>query len=163
MFKFNLASFDVREEYLLEIKQGDVVFDPAFIIDDVLRIKVILTKDKDNSVIAEGEIKGDILLKCGRCLEDYKKSIDINFATVYKGKKVYTKEDEESGYNIYKNNEIDMYNYIRDTLILEIPIKLVCRDDCKGLCPVCGKNLNNQICDCVRQSRFRILDDFKLK
>ncbi len=163
MFKFNLASFDVREEYFLEIKQGDVVFDPALIIGDVLKIKVVLTKDKDNSVIAEGGIKGDILLKCGRCLEDYKKLIDINFATVYKGKKAYTKEDEESGYNIYKNNEIDMYDYIRDTLILEIPIKLVCREDCKGLCPVCGKNLNKQKCDCARQSRFNIFEDLKLE
>jgi len=161
MFKFNLASFDIREEYSLNIKQGEVAFDPAFIIDDILKINIVLTKDKDKSVIVEGDVKGNIILKCGRCLENFKKPIDINFATVYKEKQAFTEEDEESGYNLYKNNEIDTYNYIRETLILEMPIKLICKEDCKGLCPVCGKNLNNQKCDCPRESHFHIFENLK--
>ena len=148
MFKINLASFDSVKEIEYELKKNDISFESALEFEDGLKLSIVLTKDKSDTVIVEGRINGNIISTCSRCLEEHKGKISTSFAVVYKEKSVFSDDDEESESYYYENNSLDLYDYIRDTMILEIPIKPVCSVECKGLCSNCGKNLNKEKCEC---------------
>jgi uncharacterized protein len=62
-----------------------------------------------------------------------------------------TRDSDDPDYRIVSPSdvEIDFTADIRDAIILAIPIKILCREDCKGLCPQCGQNLNSETCNCV--------------
>ena len=74
---------------------------------------------------------------CMRCLEDarYPVTIDVREVDQPSGG-----EELESPY--LDGDELDLHAWARDSLVLELPTQIVCRDDCKGICPICGENLN---------------------
>jgi uncharacterized protein len=146
MFKINLASFDVRKEFFFEVDKSEISFEKGIELEGVMKLELTLTKDKDTTVIIEGRMDGIIKTTCSRCLEGYTAPVAVGFAVIFKDKKAMTDDDRDSGVYGYANHEIDLYPYLRETMILEFPVKPLCRDDCRGLCPVCGKNLNNETC-----------------
>jgi uncharacterized protein len=61
------------------------------------------------------------------------------------------------------SNIIDLNDFVMEFLELEVPIRYLCNEDCKGLCPKCGKNLNEGECDCPKKEKnpaFKVLDNF---
>ncbi|MDD2499121.1 MAG: DUF177 domain-containing protein, partial [Desulfitobacteriaceae bacterium] len=62
-----------------------------------------------------------------------------------------TATNEEEIY-FYEGDKIDILPQVLQTILLELPMKVLCREDCKGLCPVCGTNLNIKECRCERES-----------
>jgi uncharacterized protein len=158
MFKINLGSFDDRQEFTFELKKSDVSFEEIS-YEDGMYISVTLTKDSEGSVVAEGHIEGMVLLTCGRCLEEIKLPIDTDFVTIYKEKSSITEEDEEADVLPYDRNILDLTECLRDTLLLEIPLKPICDEKCLGLCPVCGANQNKEKCGCDKT--IKIDDTFK--
>lgn len=109
-------------------------------------------------VKAQGEIKnysGYVLLKakinleakvvCARCNTNF----DTNSAFSIEQKltdKLENKDNDE--YILIENGVFDEAEFIKDSLILELPSKFLCNEDCMGLCPRCGKNLNKSPCSC---------------
>ena len=103
-------------------------------------------------------LNGDIAAlqtgECDRCLQPTEKSIERDFAVYYR---VGIAEEDSDGEDA-GNDEVRMIapeessivldDDIRQTLHLQIPMKNLCSEDCKGLCPQCGKNLNNEQCEC---------------
>jgi uncharacterized protein len=77
------------------------------------------------------------------------------------------KEDEEdANFSFYKGAEIDLGEILREHLALEIPIRYLCSESCKGLCPQCGQNLNSAACSCVPikgDPRLAVLKEFLKK
>ena len=114
---------------------------------------------------AEGFVVLDI--PCDRCLEPVEMNIDFNVDDVIEFNKTDSDEEQEEkdyidGYNL------DVDRLIFGELLVSIPGKILCREDCKGLCPVCGTNLNVAECGCdrdvldPRMSVFKdILNNFK--
>jgi uncharacterized protein len=151
MFKINLASFDVRKELFFEADKSEISFDEGIELIDTMKVELTLTKDAQTAVIVEGRMDGNVRMTCGRCLEDFIAPVTVGFAVIYKDKENVTEDDRDSGVYEYENNEIDLYPYLRETMILELPVKPVCSDDCKGLCPVCGKNMNETECKCEKE------------
>ena len=89
---------------------------------------------------------------CDRCLEPSSGEIVCDF-------------DEEIDDDDITDNVVDITELVRDTFLASLPIQNLCREGCKGLCPVCGKNLNNGKCECDRLNvdpRLATLKDFKL-
>jgi Predicted metal-binding, possibly nucleic acid-binding protein len=75
-----------------------------------------------------------------------------------------TEEDLEFG--SYQNEEIDLAGLLGEEIRLALPIRFLCKEDCKGLCPKCGANLNEGPCPCPKYkegSPFAVLKDFTLK
>ena len=151
MFKINLASFDARKEFFFEADKSEISFDKGIELIDTMKVELTLTKDAQTAVIVEGRMDGNVKMNCGRCLKDFIAPVTVGFAVIYKDKNSMTEDDRESGVYEYENNEIDLYPYLRETMILELPVKPVCSDDCKGLCPVCGRNLNEETCNCEKK------------
>ncbi len=111
--------------------------------DGDIEIEGTYVTDKDN-VYIDSKLRFDIIFKCARCLEDVKKSFNIRcMASFY-----LEGESVEEGYYPYSNNFIDMTEPAMQEIILNLPTRVLCKEDCKGLCQVCGTNLNNSNCDC---------------
>ena len=82
----------------------------------------------------------DALLRgpCMRCLEDAGRTVAIDVREVDQP----GADDEELESPYLDGDELDVGAWARDALVLELPAQIVCSDECKGLCPVCGENLN---------------------
>lgn len=101
--------------------------------------------------IVKGEIKTVMDLECSRCLEKFKYNINANFKLIYIKDKIskYGEINKEEMDEItFTEDILNVDDDVRQTIILEIPMKPVCKETCKGLCPNCGKNLNFERCNC---------------
>lgn len=56
--------------------------------------------------------------------------------------------DDDMGISYIENDEIDLHEMVRQEVELELPVRIICKQDCKGLCPECGEDLNEGICEC---------------
>jgi uncharacterized protein len=83
-------------------------------------------------VVVTGHVSTKMRFTCGRCLESYEKPYEADFQQVFSS----------------DLKEIDLANDIQEVVYIDLPINPVCREDCKGLCPVCGKNRNELACKC---------------
>jgi uncharacterized protein len=76
-----------------------------------------------------------------------------------------TLDDGATSTGTYSGDEIDLSELLRESLLLELPMRPLCSDDCVGLCSVCGKNLNQGPCGCVHDDvdpRWAVLKDLKV-
>lgn len=82
--------------------------------------------------------------ECVRCLSSIDQSLDIDFTELY----AFTPRSvTESGLLLPEDSHIDLAPLVREYMLLEIPISPLCRPECKGLCLVCGENLNESACN----------------
>ena len=102
----------------------------------------------------EGVLGVDAELTCSRCLKSFRSPIEKEFAVDYQPDPV-VKEGEEfslsyTDLNIgfYRDQRLDLSALISEQVVLEIPMKPVCQEECKGLCDQCGADLNERDCDC---------------
>ena len=87
--------------------------------------------------------------RCDRCLGTFEKAYDVPLEHIL----VNTLEDEENDdYILLDQYQLDLADLTMADILLELPYKSLCREDCRGLCPMCGKNLNEGLCGCTRQS-----------
>lgn len=123
------------------------------------------------TVIIKGNLSATIDVYCSRCLEETNLPIGGDFAYTLVPAKAETKEDlelkaEELEISHYDGDFIDFTPIIYEQIILQIPIKALCKENCKGLCLHCGINLNASSCDChldFVDDRMAVLKNFKVK
>lgn len=97
----------------------------------------------------QGVIKTSGTYSCGRCLEQFCTDIEVAFSENYLAA---GSEAEGEDALFYEGDEIDITDLVRESILLAEPLKIVCKEECKGLCPVCGTNLNATACSCDRDS-----------
>ena len=105
------------------------------------------------SVFFAGTLDVDLETPCSRCLETANLSLKADFnytllpeVTTGKEKIELSTEDLDVGY--YAGEIIDLTPVIFEQIMLQIPMKVLCKDSCMGICPLCGINLNMEKCDC---------------
>lgn len=109
---------------------------------------------RGEEVRIQGDIQGRVALQCSRCLINFQKELSLNIDLLYHPAAEVAKEEtcevsrDEINIGFYSNDELDITQVIREQLILNLPIKALCDETCKGLCPVCGADLNLQRCEC---------------
>jgi len=143
------------------------------VVNIVSPLKGELRIDKvGKEVIIKGFYDTSIELVCSRCLNTFKKEsshdIFITFRPLseLKGDEVYELHDEELEVDFYSGDEIDLDSLIEEEIILSIPMKPLCHEDCKGLCPRCGSDMNITSCGCssfIIDERFEVLKKFLKK
>jgi len=94
-------------------------------------------------LLVQGTFSGGIPLECVRCLNEFNKLLQWSLTELYAFNE---KSVSDSGLIIPEDAQIDLESLIREYALLEVPIKPLHDPDCKGLCPVCGQDLN--IADC---------------
>ncbi|MBI5099264.1 MAG: DUF177 domain-containing protein [Nitrospirae bacterium] len=117
-------------------------------------IKVFRFKKR---VLIEGTAKISVALKCGRCLKEALLPFDIAFKEEYipaediRGEIEQELSDRDLDLGFYSNDELDIKEIVKEQVLLSVPMKPLCRDDCRGLCLVCGKDLNEGACNCRKE------------
>lgn len=145
---------DFSEEYCLD--DGLLPYPNAKLLKVVLDCVVTFNKP---DVRVKGEITCFVDGYCDRCLDKVVKQIVLPFdQTFYKDS-----SDEVDNY-VYLDSRLDATKAVCDEIVLSIPSSLLCNDDCKGLCPKCGANLNEKQCGCdtSRENAFSVLKNLKL-
>lgn len=156
MLKFDIS--DLEEEIEVEFDESpeDLGFqDELQFVDRVkgrLRLSRVL-----GGIEAKGEVRTEVYLECARCLDTFIYPIRSSFDVIFKrgGEPVQTREeialkDEEMRFSFFQGNFIDIGDEIRQDIIVSIPIKPLCKENCKGLCPRCGGKIDTGECRCPR-------------
>ncbi len=102
---------------------------------------------------------------CGRCLEPFIKTETAVLSGQLVRQQDDILEDEIEEAIHYEDDEIDLTEDIINTIVLSLPMKPLCSEECKGMCPRCGANLNKEKCDCVVEDidpRLAILKDLMI-
>jgi uncharacterized protein len=96
---------------------------------------------------ARGQVRADAGMTCDICLDPYTTHFEESFEVIVeKREESQDTEDEEIIAIPLKALAINFNDYLRDQLLLAVPIQKRCKPDCKGLCPVCGANQNREVC-----------------
>ncbi len=140
---------------------GDAGFDFPTPVDYELAVRKF-----ENGARVEGPIACTLSLVCGRCLEDFpfriQTSLDVELV-----RKVPVSDSEleltDADMDVYyfEGDEIDLASLVYEEVLLNIPMKPLCREDCKGLCDLCGKNRNIEACGCDKVSHTLLEEKLK--
>lgn len=117
-----------------------------------------------------GEIKAKISATCDRCLNEVTIPVQIPFDLFYApaepgGGAAGERElfERDLDFAVYKNDQIDLDELVLEQMELSLPSRVLCREECRGLCPQCGADLNIEKCECKPEidPRWRALADLK--
>ena len=125
-FNFDYDKMRLGEDLTVETFKGTVCFDRT-----------------QQGLLLQGEFGAEAALECVRCLEIFSQPLKWSFVDLYAFEK---RNITDSGLLVPEDAQIDLEPLLREYALLEFPISPVCKPDCKGLCPVCGENLNQTDC-----------------
>jgi DUF177 domain-containing protein len=172
-------SWDVSREAVDEMVKGDRA---GFRARAAAHVDARLEKI-ERRVLVEGHAKAELSVPCGRCLAPVPLDVPVDFEMTLVPADEYGAEPlggrerdhapvsgsfeaQEAEEDVYRGKVIDLDPLVREQLLLALPGYPVCREGCKGLCPVCGANLNERDCGCERKPpdpRWAKLKDLKLQ
>ena len=120
--------------------------------------------------LLRGNLRGELKVPCARCLEPAPVAIEAPVAVSFV-EKAEGADDEEAEQQedvvLFEHGVIDVGGCIRDEILLAVPMSAICREDCAGICPSCGRNRNLTPCDCEKRaidtSKFAALAKIKLQ
>jgi uncharacterized protein len=101
----------------------------------------------EEEVLVRGTLFVDVELECGRCLQPTPTTLRIELEERFRQASTESPQDDQV-FLLDADNHMDLRPVLQDLVILAVPMHVVCRPDCAGLCPVCGQDLNKGSCDC---------------
>lgn len=102
-------------------------------------------KSHDEFAQLDAEILFDFSIPCDRCTKQINKQYHYTFSH---NLVLSLENKDDDSYIQVQDYKLDLDELMRADILLELPSKYLCSEDCKGLCPVCGKNLNDETCNC---------------
>lgn len=136
-------------------KQENIAY---YFVED-LNLDVSLLDERDAKYDGPCSVEGTLVLKnrkvfinavcrqivsflCDRCLDPAKKEFVFDFECTYQ---------EKEGEYLYSNSIVDLTEKVQEEFVVSLPIQMLCKEECKGLCSSCGENLNHKQCDCEKK------------
>lgn len=127
----------------------------------------------DEGIVIRFALAGTAQLRCARCLGTFDLPVAVRFAELFRegaprGEHGDIEADEDDGTACirYQGDTIELDDLVRQNVLLELPMKPLCAPGCQGLCPRCGRNLNEGPCACAPEAtdpRWRKLEDMQGK
>src|ERR1700733_14505607 len=120
----------------------------------------------------QGRLATRLEMACARCLEPIIQDVNREFDLLYRpqgadaGRDEMSVTDAEAEISYYEGEGLPLEDVVREQVLLAAPLKVTCREDCKGLCPHCGKNLNEGQCSCAveeEEPRWAALKEIRNK
>lgn len=142
----------------LEVEFGDRQAQPQDLGDQVVSLPEtpwasLLLERRAPMVLAKGRYKARVGLECSRCLRPFETELEGPLEWVFmpppdhRGEEVRL-GDEDLDVIFYEDGELDLAQSLRDEISLALPLAPLCREQCPGLCPVCGKYQEDGACGC---------------
>jgi len=162
------ATFSQGENWLDERLQGE---ERTFRFISPIAVHLDLSK-LGKTIMVKSRVQAKVEWPCARCLQIFPLDLTSEYSTILKPKPGFslqgevelTREEVETEF--YEGEEIDLNSLVQDQVLLALPQKALCREECRGLCPRCGKNLNREVCQCavgLVDPRLEILRKVKFK
>jgi uncharacterized protein len=113
-----------------------------------------LLANTEGEVRIQGRLKVEIGYECDRCLGQAVFPMEASFDLFYQPASVIGRDEEieidegEAEIGFYENGGIELEDVLREQVLLALPMQRVCREECLGICPVCGRNRNETDCEC---------------
>jgi uncharacterized protein len=126
-------------------------------------INLLVEMDKAHSqIVLNCDVKVQAEFECDRCGELYKTVLTNHFQLTYLFSKEIQKADTINLYYISpESDKIEIKEDVKEYLLLTEPMKRLCRENCKGLCPKCGTNLNYETCNCKEEVQENVFSSLK--
>lgn len=108
----------------------------------------------DPVTAVSADVKAPLVIDCSRCLREIPMPMEFGFNTAFITSDDLTDEQEveldlqDLELSFSEEDEVDLVDIVREQIILALPANPLCKEDCKGLCEICGGNLNQVSCDC---------------
>ena len=110
----------------------------------------LAANDVGDGVLVRGTLRGAVRLECRRCLQpvehEIDEHVDLFFAPPMEGEE---EDDDGEVYPLPRGDALDLTDAVREQVVLAAPEFALCREECRGLCPTCGADLNQGACDCA--------------
>src|SRR5687768_6192322 len=148
----------------LEGKKGDFahVYQPEDLIplDERIRLTAPAAVNgkirlAGNEVFVNGHIDTRAQVECDRCLQPVQLPVNADFAleyisgSEYESSEVVELTEEQMSVSVFDRQAIDVDEIVKEQVLLAVPTRMLCREDCKGICPECGTDRNTGECKCV--------------
>lgn len=161
-----LSKFLSSDQISLKVNENFVIDDEVFLSKTHLHKDIVFSGEVfkvDESVLMNGKIKYTLADECARCLKPFDNTVEANFEAVLLQQLDETDEEDESDEIRLKITDgcVDLEETIKQMIYLSMPMKSLCKEDCKGICPNCGVNLNYEKCKCENNLTDPRLDKLK--
>ena len=138
---------------------GYTVGERPYRLEDGIDFDLMLT-NAGEGILVTGIVRGTGVGECDRCLDPATFEIASEVDEYYLFEEPEDAGDDEEGFELVGEDKvIDLSGAVFDAIVMETPFVLLCRDDCRGLCPTCGCNLNREECDCAEREEQARADD----
>ncbi len=98
----------------------------------------------ENIIYLNGQVNGELSLLCSRCLERFQYLLNIEIDEKF----TQVPSEEDENITFLDRDKINLIELLESNILMSLPIKKLCNEDCKGLCQQCGCNLNKKTCNC---------------
>lgn len=140
-FTSKLGTFSIREKSPVEFTFTNIGVDKAKV---------------------EGSVKLTFETECDRCLTEKPTILNLQFDRVVTSPGVTTDEEEDERPDYMEGYQLNVETFVYNEILINWPVKILCKEDCKGVCLKCGQNLNMRECGCdtfVPDPRMAVLKD----
>lgn len=167
-FLLPLQSLNGRLKEATERLPEGSIPQPYYIFTEAPQVQLQVSSDLCD-VYLKGRIEAKFQSLCSRCVEETLQDLEVPVELLLKPY-VESLSDEEKAedqaFGYYQGEEINCAEIVEEFLVLALPYSVLCRSECRGLCPQCGQNLNEGTCSCKQDSvgdeRLAILKKLKL-
>ncbi|MBQ8496938.1 MAG: DUF177 domain-containing protein [Clostridia bacterium] len=135
-------SFTPSEDSLLATVYSDVDFAEPITVSGYV-------KNMAGYMILSADVRVSYRTVCARCIEPVCSELEISFEKDIASSEEVSSENDD--YIIIEDKKLDLLAPVEEEIMLEMPSKTLCKEDCLGLCPKCGKNLNEGDCSCEKK------------
>jgi len=160
--------------FAVDVPPGEISFDEQMTQASPLHAEGVA--EILHASLGEIRISGKLAVQmeapCDRCLEPAAIPVAREFDLVYvpadEAQTAGEKEVDEAGIEVgyYEGSGLELNDVLREVVLLDLPMQVVCREDCKGICPGCGGNRNQRTCDCRTEAaddRWNQLKKFRVE
>ncbi len=115
------------------------------------------------SLELSAKVRASLIFECDRCCEEFIEDFECSFTEVLKKESGLESDDKNPDAIYFEGNSLELDDIVLNNILVELPLKHLCKASCKGLCADCGQNLNHGECKCDTRTsdpRFDVLDKF---
>ena len=152
MLKLDLLDLERRRTLRVEGRieaDDDLLGGSPFVYEKPFNVVLNATWAGSGELVVRGGVVGTVSQDCRRCLDRVERQVDVDITLLFALSDLLEDDDSETLRLEMGVREIDLEPYLRDEVILAIPVFAECRVDCRGLCAGCGDNLNKSECKCL--------------
>ena len=131
------------------VKLPDTKFLGEYRFPEPIKVKGGVSNN-GKSLILRADAEGVMITSCARCMKEI--SVPVSFRMDENLAREDSGIDEDADVILFRDNEIELDDIVYDNFLMNVEGKYLCKEDCKGLCPECGKDLNEGDCGCSKDN-----------